>query len=80
MGFIEQGWREGRLAVGEAELRFEEDTERCVMTTLPQGGLPLDPGILRAVSEANRRYAGINLTVAKPGRVRLGDAVRLLPD
>jgi len=76
VGFVEQGWRDGKILVGEVELVFEEDTERCVMTTLPQGGLPLDAGILKAVSEANRRYAGINLTVAKPGRVRVGDAVR----
>lgn len=79
VGFIEQDWREGKVAVGEVELVFQEDTERCVITTLPQGGLPLDAGILKAVSEANRRYAGINLTVSKPGRVRVGDAVRLLP-
>lgn len=79
IGFIEQGWHERTVAIGEVRLGFEEDTERCVMTTLPQGELPQDPGILKAVSEANRRFAGINLTVLRPGRIRVGDAVRLAP-
>lgn len=79
VGFIEQGWHERVVAIGEVRLGFEEDTERCVMTTLPQGELPQDPGILKAVSEANRRFAGINLKVLRPGRFRLGDAVRLAP-
>lgn len=78
IGFIEQGWREGAIEIGEVRLAFKEDTERCLMTTLPQGDLPQDPAILKAVSEANRRLAGINLTVTRPGRLRIGDAVRLI--
>ncbi len=77
VGFIEQGWHERIIEIGEARLGFEEDTERCIMTTLPQGELPQDPAILKAVSEANRRFAGINLKVLRPGWLRVGDPVRL---
>jgi MOSC domain-containing protein YiiM len=45
---------------------------------LPQGELPLDPGILKATSEANERRAGIYAAVVKTGRIRIGDEVRLL--
>lgn len=79
VGFIEQNWRDRVIEIGEVLLGFEKDTERCLMTTLPQGELPQDPGILKAVSEANRRLAGINLKVLRPGRLQVGDPVRLRP-
>lgn len=79
VGFIEQGWHERIIEIGEARLGFREDTQRCLMTTLPQGELPQDPGILKAISEVNRRLAGINLDVLRPGRVQVGDPVRLRP-
>lgn len=76
-GFVEQGWIGVRLAIGEAELEVTDHCLRCVLTTLPQGELPLDPGILKASSEANERRAGIYAAVVKAGRIRVGDAVRL---
>jgi hypothetical protein len=77
-GFIEQGWIGARLRLGEAELEVADHCLRCVLTTLPQGELPLDPGILKATSEANERRAGIYAAVVKTGRIRIGDEVRLL--
>jgi hypothetical protein len=76
-GFVEQGWIGARLEIGEAELEVADHCLRCVLTTLPQGPLPLDPGILKATSEANERRAGVYAAVVKTGRIRLGDAVRL---
>lgn len=78
VGFVEQGWREGEMALGEARVAFLRDTERCLMTTLPQGDLPLDPAILKSISEANKRLAGIYLKVVKPGRIRIGDRLQRL--
>lgn len=40
------------LAIGdEVRLRVTDPTPRCVMTTLPQSGLPRDVGVLRAIAE-----------------------------
>jgi len=78
VGFVEQGWIGARLLLGEAELEVADHCLRCVLTTLPQGELPLDPGILKATSEANERRAGVYAAVVKTGRIRIGDAVRLL--
>jgi uncharacterized protein YcbX len=77
-GFIEQDWIGARLSLGEAELEVADHCLRCVLTTLPQGELPLDPGILKASTEANERRAGIYAAVIKTGRIRVGDPVRLL--
>ncbi|MFZ5792260.1 MAG: MOSC domain-containing protein [Pseudomonadota bacterium] len=75
--FVEQGWIDARVLIGEAALEVADHCLRCVLTTLPQGLLPLDPGILKATSEANERRAGVYAAVAKTGRIRVGDPVRL---
>src|SRR5438552_3092377 len=50
---------------------------RCVMTTLSQGDLPKDPGILRTAAQHNRVNVGVYASVLRGGRVRRGDPVRL---
>jgi uncharacterized protein YcbX len=79
-GFLESGWVGKALSAGEALLTIDEHTVRCVMTTLPQGDLPQDAGILATVTEANKQHAGVYCGVARPGRVRIGDPVMLSGD
>jgi uncharacterized protein YcbX len=87
-GFIENDWSRRVVAVGEVRLKVIIPTARCVMTTLAQGDLPADPGILRATAEHNwiragglgeLPCAGIYAFVLTPGRIRRGDPVRLVP-
>jgi MOSC domain-containing protein YiiM len=47
------------------------------MTTLQQGDLPQDAGILATVTETNKQHAGIYCGVRQAGTLRLGDPVRL---
>ena len=48
-GFAENAWVGHTLAIGTAvRLNITGPCGRCVMTTLAQGDLPMDPGILRA--------------------------------
>jgi MOSC domain-containing protein YiiM len=47
------------------------------MTTLPQGDLPKDPGVLRAVVQRNAGNLGVYASVVQGGRVRNGDPVRV---
>jgi uncharacterized protein YcbX len=77
-GFIEQDWIGAALFLGESRLEVHEHCDRCILTTLPQGDLPLDPGILKTTSEINGRRAGVYAKVTVPGRVRVGDALRLV--
>ena len=48
------------------------------MTTLPQGDLPHDPGILRTAAQHNQANVGVYADVLAPGTVRRGDRVTVL--
>ena len=76
-GFVESNWLNRTLAVGATRLTIDENTVRCVMTTLPQGDLPQDAGILATVTEANKQHAGVYCGVTTQGTIRIGDPVVL---
>jgi len=50
---------------------------RCVMTTLAQGDLPGDPGILRTAAQHNRVNVGVYAAVARGGTIRRGDPITI---
>ncbi|MEB3243077.1 MAG: MOSC domain-containing protein [Cyanobacteriota bacterium] len=80
VGFVEEGWIGGVLAIGPSlRLRVDGGCPRCVVTTLAQGDLPETLEILRATARHNRVVAGIRLSVLSPGPLALGDPVRWLP-
>ena len=75
-GFIDEGWVNHTLTVGEvARLSVFTGCPRCVMTTLPQTDLPADLDILRTTAQHNRVIAGIRATVLHPGPIRRHDPV-----
>jgi hypothetical protein len=76
-GFIENGWIGRTIAVGEVTLRIDRPCPRCVMTTLSQGSLPQDAGVLRTAVQNNDGNVGVYATVLSPGQVRRGGAVQL---
>jgi uncharacterized protein YcbX len=50
---------------------------RCVMTTLAQGDLPKDPGILKTAAKHNEVRIGVYASVVQGGTVHVGDAVTI---
>ncbi|HEU0248319.1 MAG TPA: MOSC domain-containing protein [Gaiellaceae bacterium] len=77
-GFAENDWIGHTLAVGhEVRLRITGPCPRCVMTTLSQGDLPKDPGILRAAAQHNEANVGVYAEVIAGGTTRRGDPVML---
>ncbi len=77
--FLENGWVGRILAIGdEVRLSIIDHCPRCVMTTLPQGDLPRDLGILRTAARYNDAHVGVYAEVLQGGTIRRGDAVRLL--
>jgi uncharacterized protein YcbX len=77
-GFAENAWVGHTLAIGDAvRLRITGPCGRCVMTTLAQGDLPRDPGILRTAAQHNQVNVGVYAAVVRGGTIRRGDAVRL---
>jgi uncharacterized protein len=76
--FVEDAWIGHTLAIGETiRLTIVGPCSRCVMTTLPQGDLPNDPGILRTAAQQNHANVGVYASVSRGGTARRGDAVRL---
>jgi uncharacterized protein YcbX len=77
-GPVEAGWVGRTVAVGdEVRVAVLMTAIRCVMTTLPQEDLPRDPKILRAIAQSHEGNAGVYALVESPGRVAVGDALRL---
>ncbi|HBP89680.1 MAG TPA: MOSC domain-containing protein, partial [Nitrospiraceae bacterium] len=77
-GFIEQGWIGQTLAIGEnVQLKITGSCGRCVMTTLAQGELSKDTGILRTAVQHNLGNVGVYASVIQGGAIRIGDGVRL---
>jgi uncharacterized protein len=78
-GFVENGWVGREIAIGpEVRLRVTMTTGRCVMTTLPQGDLPHDRGILKTAVQYNDAAVGVYAEVLSGGPVRRGDTVTVL--
>ncbi len=77
-GFVEQAWINHTLAIGEqVRLRITGPCARCVMTTLAQGDLPKDSGILRTAVQHNHGHVGVYAAVVQGGTISPGDRVRL---
>jgi uncharacterized protein YcbX len=75
--FVENAWIGHTLAIGDAvRLSITGPCLRCVMTTLAQGDLPRDPGILRTAAQHNKVSVGVYATVERGGMIRRGDAVK----
>jgi uncharacterized protein YcbX len=77
-GFAENDWIGHTVTVGgEVRLRVTGPCPRCVMTTLPQGDLPRDTGILRTAARHNESNVGVYADVIAGGTIRRGDPVEL---
>lgn len=77
-GVDEFTWAGAELHIGEAVVGLDSRRGRCPMTTVDPDTLDRDPEVLRDIG---RRFGGrlaLNATVVTAGRVRVGDAVRLV--
>jgi uncharacterized protein YcbX len=77
-GYPENDWDEKVLAIGEeVKIKISGPCGRCVMTTLAQGDLPKDTGILKAAAQNNKARVGAYASVVQGGTVRAGDKVTM---
>ena len=76
--FAENVWVGHTLTIGdEVRLNISGPCGRCVMTTLAQGDLSKDPGILRTAAQHNQVNVGVYAAVVRGGTIRRGDPVRI---
>jgi hypothetical protein len=77
-GFPENDWDEKILALGsEVKIKITGPCGRCVMTTLPQGDLPRDAGILKTAVKHNQARVGAYAAVLQGGVIHAGDSVQM---
>jgi len=77
-GYPENEWDEKILTVGnEVKIKITGPCGRCVMTTLPQGDLPKDAGILKTAARHNQARVGAYASVLQGGVIRTGDPIQL---
>jgi MOSC domain-containing protein YiiM len=77
-GFVEQSWIGKTVKMGEVQLAITGSTGRCVMTTLAQGDLPKDNGILRTAVQQNEGNVGVYAKVIQGGTAKRGDRLQLI--
>ncbi|MGN8245210.1 MOSC domain-containing protein [Cellulomonas soli] len=77
--FAEDGW--ARLRVGEVELRFAEQCDRCVLTTTEPGTGRRGPEPIRTLAMHRKRdgktWFGVRMVPVTTGHVTVGDPVRV---
>ena len=76
----ELAWVGRVLEVGDVRLEITMPMMRCGMTTHAQPGLPKDPRIMRTLVRECGMNLGAGVTVLRPGRIRVGDAIRIATD
>lgn len=77
-GLAEFSWPGAELHIGEAVIGLDSRRGRCPMTTVDPETLERDPNVLRDIG---RRFGGrlaLNAEVLVPGRIHVGDEVRLV--
>lgn len=81
--FEEEKWVGSVLQLGDREdspqIRLESQNIRCVMINFDPDTAQETPAVLREVARSRKNKAGLYGSVVRPGWVRAGDAICLLP-
>jgi uncharacterized protein YcbX len=77
--FAEEGWLGARVTVAdEVELVLLHPCPRCVIPTRdPDASAERWPELLKWLTEEHDGLFGVNARVERPGRIKVGDAVRV---
>jgi uncharacterized protein len=67
------------LAIGAALIGVHSVRQRCIVTTIDPDDGSQDLGVLRHIRDAFGGRLALNAWVIRPGDVRVGDAVRVVP-
>jgi uncharacterized protein YcbX len=75
--FPEDRWLGATLRIGDAAIRIDQRDPRCVLINVDPETTERDARILRAVAQYRDTCLGVYASTVTPGRVALGDSVRL---
>ncbi len=77
-GMAETGWEGAELHIGDAVVYLDSLRSRCPMTTVDPDTLERDREVLRDIARRFRGRLALNADVTVPGRIAVGDPVRLV--
>jgi uncharacterized protein YcbX len=75
--FAEDAWVGAVLTVGGVRMRVDKRDQRCVMINVDPATTERNAAVLRAVAQQRQACLGVYGTTVQPGRVAVGDAVRI---
>jgi hypothetical protein len=75
--FLEESWLGRVLAVGGMRMRVDRRDERCVVVNVEPATAERDPEVLRTIARERDACLGVYGSTVRPGRVAVGDPVRL---
>lgn len=75
--FVEDGWLGGVLEIGGFRMRVDQRDPRCVIVNIDPATDERDPRVLRTIARERENCAGVYGSTVHPGKVWVGDAVRL---
>jgi hypothetical protein len=76
-GFPEEEWVGASLCIGTVELRLDKRDGRCVMVDVDPQTAKREAKVLRTIAQERGGCFGVYGTTVQPGRIAVGDAVRL---
>ena len=76
--WLEDGWRNLGLRIGEVELVVRKPCTRCTMVTRAQPGIPADLTIYRSLAHEHGATFGVLCDVRTPGTLHVGDELEIL--
>ena len=78
-GMDEVSWPGSELHIGDAIVHLDSLRARCPMTTVDPDSLERDPEVLKDIGRRFEGRLALNALVARPGTIRIGDRVVLIP-
>ena len=73
----ENSWISETVRIGDMSMRIDKRDKRCVMINVDPVTTQKDPAVLRAVAQERESFLGVYGTVARQGRVSVGDSVTI---
>lgn len=77
-GLEERKWPGRTLAIGDVRIHAEKLRDRCVMTTFDPDTQVQDPSVLQRIVHELDGSTALDSSVITPGKIRVGDAVKIL--
>ena len=77
-GFPEDEWVGAVLEIGGFAMRVDQRDQRCVMINIDPASAVRDATVLRTLARSRDAFIGVYGSTVTPGRVALGDPVRIV--